>query len=307
MLQDCVSKEYLQEGYIVSKDEGIRAESFFVNRQYKDSLFRLLFKDKKNLLSLYNALNHSSYDNPEDLEIRTIENAIYMGMKNDISFVLDNYIYLYEHQSQDNPNMPLRYLLYISAQIRGMVDNNDLHRRNIVRIPIPRFIVFYNGTDKRPDYYELKLSDAYEVPDPQPSLELKAQIYNINIGHNAELLETCRILKDYSTYVDMVRRYAKDYPIEIAVDKSIEECIQSDILRDFLIKHKQEAREMSIFEYDYNGHMQVIREEGKEDGVTDGLVLAKKIMKLSAAGKTIEEIAKECEVTEDKVRFIIEE
>jgi len=68
-------------------------------------------------LSLYNALNKSSYENPEELEIKTLENAIYMGIKNDISFVVDNHIYLYEHQSEDNPNMPLRYLLYISAQL----------------------------------------------------------------------------------------------------------------------------------------------------------------------------------------------
>ena len=70
-----------------------------VNRNYKDTIFRMLFSDRKNLLSLYNAINGTSYMNPEDLEIVTLENAIYMGMKNDLSFIIDTNLFLYEHQS----------------------------------------------------------------------------------------------------------------------------------------------------------------------------------------------------------------
>ena len=89
------------------------------NRNYKDTVFRMLFSDKKNLLSLYNAVNSRDYTNPDDLEIVTLENAIYMGMKNDLAFIIDTNLYLYEHQSTYNPNMPYthpackRYLLLI--------------------------------------------------------------------------------------------------------------------------------------------------------------------------------------------------
>ena len=91
------------------------------NRNYKDTVFRMLFSDKKNLLSLYNAVNSRDYTNPDDLEIVTLENAIYMGMKNDLAFIIDTNLYLYEHQSTYNPNMPLRDLFYISSEYQKML------------------------------------------------------------------------------------------------------------------------------------------------------------------------------------------
>ena len=96
------------------------------NRKYKDTVFRMLFSDKENLLSLYNAINRSVYENPEDLEIVTLENAICMGMKNDLAFIIDTNLFLYEHQSTYNPNMPLRDLLYISAEYQTIVDHKSL-------------------------------------------------------------------------------------------------------------------------------------------------------------------------------------
>ena len=60
-------------------------QNITVNRQYKDRLFKLIFKEKEDLLELYNAVNNTSYDNPEDIEVNTLEDVVYMGMKNDIS------------------------------------------------------------------------------------------------------------------------------------------------------------------------------------------------------------------------------
>ena len=80
------------------------------NRKYKDTVFRMLFSDKENLLSLYNAINRTAYEDPEELEIVTLESAIYMGMKNDLAFIIDMNLLLYEHQSTYNPNIPLRDL-----------------------------------------------------------------------------------------------------------------------------------------------------------------------------------------------------
>ena len=70
-----------------------KTEEKSVKRDYKSRMFTMIFKDKKELLSLYNAVNGTHYDNPEELEITTLENAIYMAMKNDLAFILDsNYI-----------------------------------------------------------------------------------------------------------------------------------------------------------------------------------------------------------------------
>ena len=93
------------------------------NRKYKDTVFRMLFTDRKNLLSLYNAVNGSSYEDPDALEIVTLENAIYMGMKNDLAFIVDTGLFLYEHQSTYNPNMPLRDLFYIAGEYQKLVDH----------------------------------------------------------------------------------------------------------------------------------------------------------------------------------------
>ena len=142
-------------------------------RPYKDTIFRMLYHDKENLLSLYNAVNGRNYTNVEDLQIVTLENAIYMGMKNDLAFIMDMNLYLYEHQSTYNPNIPLRNLFYIADEYQRLVVRKSLYSTVIQKIPTPRFIVFYNGTKKVDDYNEFRLSSAYENPTDDPDLELK--------------------------------------------------------------------------------------------------------------------------------------
>ena len=132
------------------------------NRNYKDTVFRMLFSNRKNLLSLYNAVNQRDYKNPDDLEIVTLENAIYMGMKNDLAFIIDTNLYLYEHQSTYNPNIPLRDLFYISNEYQKLVDKKSLYSSTLQKIPAPNFIEFYNGSTILSDCTELKLSSAFE-------------------------------------------------------------------------------------------------------------------------------------------------
>ena len=159
------------------------------NRNYKDTVFRMLFSDRKNLLSLYNAISGAHYDNPEMLEIVTLENAIYMGMKNDLAFIIDTDLFLYEHQSTYNPNMPLRDLFYISSEYQKLVDKKSLYSSILQKIPAPQFIVFYNGTEKRKDSWVNHLSEAFENLPGNPKLELEVLTININEGHNEELME----------------------------------------------------------------------------------------------------------------------
>ncbi len=124
----------------------------------------MLFQKKENLLSLYNALNGTDYTFVEPLEITTLENAVYMNYKNDISFVFDFELFLYEHQSTLNPNMPLRDLLYVSRVLQNRIRDKNLYSRSLVRIPAPRFVVFYNGTDFQPEQHILYLSDTFDFP-----------------------------------------------------------------------------------------------------------------------------------------------
>ena len=131
-------------------------------REYKDTVFRMLFSDKEKLLSLYNAMNVRHYENAEDLKIVTLKNAIYMGMKNDLAFMVDTQICLYEHQSTKNPNMPLRDMFYISLEYQAYVNNKSLYSSTLQKLPTPKFVIFYNGTEDLEECTELRLSDAYE-------------------------------------------------------------------------------------------------------------------------------------------------
>ena len=241
-----------------------------VNRNYKDTVFRMPFSDRKNLLSLYNAISGAHYDNPEMLEIVTLENAIYMGMKNDIAFIIDTDLFLYEHQSTYNPNMPLRDLFYISSEYQKLVDKKSLYSSILQKIPAPQFIVFYNGTEKRKDSWVNHLSEAFENLPGNPKLELEVLTININEGHNEELMEHCQTLKEYAKYVNCVRKYARELELNEAVKLAVDECIRNNILSEFLRANKSEVISMSIFEYDKEEEERKLRKAEYEAGVADG-------------------------------------
>ena len=246
-----------------------------VRRNYKDTLFRMIFREKEQLLSLYNAVNGTQYTNAEELEIVTLENAIYMNMKNDLAFILDVSLNLYEHQSTFSPNMPLRNLFYVSRELQKHVNSDELYRSALVKIPTPRFLVFYNGRKEKPEKRILKLSDSYESPEEEPQLELVVTMLNINSGKNAELMERCQPLKEYALYVEKVRTYSKQMELAEAVERAVTESIQEGILSEFLLRYRKEAIEMSIFEYNEEEALKYIREDefqmGKEEGIEQGI------------------------------------
>lgn len=256
----CVYLEETSTGVVYSDKE------LPLNRTYKSRLFEMIFSSKKELLELYNAVNGTWYDDPEKLTINTLENAIYMSMRNDLSFLIDSRLALYEHQSTYNPNLPLRYLMYISNIYSKMIKDFNLYGSKPIKLPTPCFVIFYNGLSEQPDRQILKLSDIYEMQDKEVFLELKAIMLNINAGHNKRLMEQCKTLRDYSIYVDKVRGYAKVMGLEEAVERSIKECIESDVLAEFLRNNRTEAKSVSIFEYDEEKHMRQTREEGRLEG-----------------------------------------
>ena len=245
------------------------------NRQYKDTVFRMLFSEKENLLSLYNAVTGNTYQNADDLKIVTLENAIYMGMKNDLAFMLETNIYLYEHQSTLNSNIPLRDLIYIGIEYQQYVDDKSLYSSRLQKIPALKFMVFYNGTDAVDDRVELRLSNAYEHLAGEPDLELKVLMLNVNEGHNKELMEQCQTLKEYAIYVARVRKYILEMNLNDAVARAIDECIKEGILVEFLRKNRSEVKMVSILEYDKEWEEKKLRKAEYEAGRSEGIEIGK--------------------------------
>ncbi|MCI5621740.1 MAG: hypothetical protein MR355_09335 [Lachnospiraceae bacterium] len=245
-------------------------DDIYVTVRYKDTVFRLLFKDKQRLLELYNAINDTNYTNSAELEVITLENAVYMSMKNDVSCLLDMRMQLYEQQSTVNPNMPLRDLMYVCSQYEKYIIKKDIYSRRLIKLPTPKFIVFYNGTEKQPECQELRLSDAFEIPEEEPALELRVIQLNINTRYNSKLLAKCPSLFQYMQYVNQVREYRQKYPLKEAVQLAVDYCIEQGILNDFLLANKAEVIKMSIFEYDEELHKKTLHDEGYEDGFQDG-------------------------------------
>ena len=243
-------------------------ESVTINRTYKDRLFKIIFEDKKELLSLYNALTGKNYQNPDELEINTIDDVIYMHLKNDMSFILDDWQNLFEQQSTFNPNQPLRGFFYFADLYKVKYFGKKIYSTRLLKIPTPQYIVFYNGTTSMPDRKELRLSDAFQQPTTQPDIEVVAHMLNINYGHNKELMERCQKLKEYAQFIDIIRHYLKEnehWSNEQAISKAIDDCIKNNILRDILQKERLRVMASILSEFDEVGYKEMIRQEAYED------------------------------------------
>ena len=267
-------------------------------RQYKDNVFCLLYRDKNNLLDLYNGLNDTNYTNVDDLTVTTLKGGVYMKYKNDASFVFGQDLYMFEQQSSRNPNMPLRFLHYLSDVYRQMYNNSDLHRSTMLKIPVPHFVTFYNGKQPLEVESTLRLSDMYEKNIDCPELELMVRVININTDNNAgnksrtfnsnindnsvsnsnihtyssEFLSKCETLKDYMIFVNKVRVKTDVEKIDIrtAVTEAVDECIAENVLSEFFRNHREEVITVSIYEYDEEGHLEIVKEEGRQLGIAEG-------------------------------------
>ena len=268
-----------------------------VRRDYKARLFEMIFREKEELLGLYNAVNGTHYSDPEKLEINTLENAIYLSMHNDISFIIDSRLSLYEHQSTYSPNLPLRYLFYVSDLYSKMTKDSNLYGSRQITIPSPRFLIFYNGKEERSEREVLELAEAFEIQEEEPWLNLKAVLLNINPGYNNDIVNACKTLSDYVIYTSRVRAYAEQMKIEDAVEKAITECIAEGMLADFLTKYRAEVKKMSIYEYDEERQRIWDREEGKEEGLKEGENRFAALTKVLLQEKQTEKLLR---ATEDK-------
>lgn len=245
-----------------------------VNREYKDRLFKLIFREKKDLLELYNAINDTDYDNPEEIEVNTLEDVVYMGMKNDVSFLIADILNLYEHQSTFSPNLPLRGLLYFADIYKKMMGNHkDIYSSRRIQLPYPQFVIFYNGTKDEPERQVLRLCDSFPegCNKEMASLQCQAIALNVNLGYNSHIMKKCKKLEEYAQFIACVRDYlAKGMTIEESIDTAVRLCIEHGILKELLQKHREEVCSVLLTEYDEQAHIESEREIALQEGESIG-------------------------------------
>ena len=272
-----------------------------VHRKVKDRLFRFLFeKDREALLQLYNALNGTDYHEASDLQVVTLEGAVYMVMKNDLAFVVAGTLNLYEHQSTMNPNMPVRFLIYLAGEYQKLIEQAEesLYGTKLITLPAPRCVVFYNGEKEMPEEQTLQLSDAFESRRNEADVELSVRMLNINYGHNGELMAKCRVLEEYARFVDICRQYiAQESDRQEALHTAIEYCIEHDILSEFLRNYRAEVVGMLLEKFDVKKYERSLREEGREEGIEQGIERTNTLTRILLEQNRIDDLKRATEDT----------
>ncbi|GHV95640.1 hypothetical protein AGMMS50293_19600 [Spirochaetia bacterium] len=270
------------------------------NREYKSSVFSLLFSNPDILRELYSALEGITLPPTVSIIINTLEDAMFMKRINDLSFTIGKkLVVLIEYQSTINPNMPLRILMYIARIYEKIVESSNIYARGLIKIPRPELIVLYDGPDTDWDTQELKLSDAFEDVSElgidntkPPPLELSAVVYNINQGHNKAILQRSETLNGYSAFIDKVREFNNEPGnLKTAIKKAAEYCIERNILKSFLKTHSSEVINMLFAEWKDEEALEYRLNEGIGIGTVKGRNEERNmVLELIKQGYTVEQI-----------------
>jgi predicted transposase/invertase (TIGR01784 family) len=270
--------------------------SMQTNKRFKSSVFSLLFSEPDLLRELYCALDGVSLPPDAPVSINTLEDVLFMGFINDISFQIDGkLVVLIEHQSTINPNMALRLLMYVGRVYEKIVESRNIYSKKPLKIPRPEFFVLYNGADPFPDETVYRLSDAFEEPKSLglaekdlPALELVVRVININEGINKDIAARCKMLAEYSVFVARARAFEKELGSrEEAVKEAVKYCEKHDILKRFLKLHAGEVLSMLYTEWNWDDALAVAREEAKED---EKLEIARNLLAEGAAFEFIQKV-----------------
>ena len=271
------------------------------NRKYKSDVFSMLMEEPKYALDVYNALNDSDYDDPNIIEIKNLDKCVSLSIRNDAAFIIGMNLNIYEHQSTYNPNMPLRSLIYLADILKPLIKDAAIYSSSKIKIPTPNFVVFYNGTEDRPQKEIQKLSDLYDHDD-NINLELVCTVYNINPGFNKDISKRSYVLRGYTIFVEKVRENLINN-ISEAVSNAVEYCISHDILADFFARRKDEViRNMTIdmtferrMELEIEAAKQVAAEEGRAEGHAEGLAEGRNETMLAVIKSTMKNTQKSFE------------
>ena len=272
-----------------------------VNDEHKDRVFKFLFGNPANkawTLALYNAINGSSYENPDDIQFNTIEDAVYLGMKNDVSFIIVDELNLWEHQSSYNPNMPMRFFLYAAKLYEKYIADSDYYQYSSVlqSAPCPKCLCFYNGTANQPEQKILKLSDAF---GGESDIEVLVTMLNINYGKNKALMDACAPLNEYAWMVEAIRRYQRELKnLEAAVDAALDEMPDEFMIKRFLLLNKAEVKGMFLTEYDQE---KVLAQERRE---AERMIYEQVATDMLRDGKPLNEIQRYSRLAEDVIRSL---
>ena len=244
------------------------------NRNSKDRLFKMIFGREENkvwTLSLYNAINGSSYDDPDEISINTIDDVMYLGMKNDVSFIISETMNIYEQQSSFNPNMPVRQMIYSGKLYSKHIEINgiNIYGSSLKKFPVPKLVCFYNGEMDRPERETLYLSDAFDKPE-EADISVRVTMININYGKNKELMDACQALAEYSWIVNEIRSKHKKMELDKAVEETIRSLNDTALLKPFLIGHLAEVKNMCLREYSEEEIKEMFKKEGKIEGIEEG-------------------------------------
>ena len=239
-----------------------------------DHLFIAIFgknteRSKRWRLELYNALNNTNYTDPDALELNTLENVIYIKMHNDVSFLVDSQMTLFEHQRTTNPNMPLRGFFYFAQLYQKYIDSKGelIGTSTLIKIPNPNYIVFYNGSTERDEDYELKLSDAFIHEDNSGRFQWTARVLNINKEYNLALQKKCKPLYDYIQFVSRINENKeKGMSIGEAVDEAVDWACEQNLLEGYIREQKAEVKMNLLTEYDEEAYIRIWRRDGINQG-----------------------------------------
>ncbi|MBR4471614.1 MAG: hypothetical protein IKS54_09935 [Erysipelotrichaceae bacterium] len=258
-----------------------------VNRRYKDRFFAFLFgSNKKYALDLFNGVNGSDLSDPEEIVFNTIGDFIFMGRRNDVSFLIDDQMNIYEHQSTFSENMPIRMGIYLFRLYEAYIEKSkqSLFTSDRIILPEPRLIVFYNGRKDFSDEIILSLSDSFAKKE-EHSVEVKVRMVNINYGHNSRLLSSCQILSEYSWFVAQVRaEKEKGADLRTSIDSAIMKMPKKFEIRNIILKNKAEVigmlftewdeeKEREKMEYSWSKYYrETIYKEANEKGIEEGRI-----------------------------------
>ena len=250
--------------------------------QYKDRLFNFLFGSEEHkdwTLSLYNAVNGTHYEDISLIEFTTIKEILYIGMHNDVSFLISDTMTLWEQQASYNPNMPLRFLQYLGQLYERSVVARKKNKfgKTLISLPVPKFVTFYNGLDRKDEEILLSLSDAFPPAlRSSTDVDVRVRMINVNYGQNKNMLSACKPLEEYSWIVDSIRNLQnemnveKDKKLEAAIDKTIDLLPDDFVTKQYLDKHRAEVKGMLMTEYNEVQTMELFKEEGRAEGRKEG-------------------------------------
>lgn len=249
-----------------------KTEEITVQSKVYDSLFIAVFgkdseRSKRWRLELYNALNNTNYKDPNALKLNTLENVLFIKMHNDVSFLIDSQLTLYEHQRTTNQNMPLRGFFYF-AQLyhKYLIDAEEqLTTSKMIKIPNPNYIVLYNGDTNRDEDYEMRLSDAFMIEDKSGKFEWTARVLNINKDYNLSLQNKCKALYDYIQFTSRINENKeKGMTNEKAIDEAIDWASEQNLLEGFIKEQKAEVKMTLLTEFNEEASIRGWRKEGMQ-------------------------------------------